>query len=79
MVEKTINDIYRDIENEIEEECFDKEDLKLKEEIVCQAPSNTMFIVDTRMFHRRTPATINMLRLSFRAILKRNNLFKENH
>jgi len=55
------------------------EDLKLKEEIVCQAPSNTMFIVDTRMFHRRTPATINMLRLSFRAILKRNNLFKENH
>ena len=32
MVEKTINDIYRDIENEIEEECFDKEDLKLKDQ-----------------------------------------------
>ncbi len=32
MVEKTLNDIYRDIENEIEEECFDKEDLKLKDQ-----------------------------------------------
>ena len=32
MVEKTLNDIYRDIENEVEEECFDKEDLKLKDQ-----------------------------------------------
>ena len=51
------------------------EDLELEEEIVCKAPNNTMFIVDTRMFHRRTPAAINMLRLSFRAILRRNDLF----
>jgi hypothetical protein len=32
MAEKTLNDIYRDIENEVEEECFDKEDLKLKDQ-----------------------------------------------
>jgi hypothetical protein len=51
------------------------EALQLKDEIICEGQSNTMFIVDTRMFHRRTPADVGKLRLSFRAILKRNNLF----
>ena len=51
-------------------------DLELGEEIRCAAPANTMFIVDTRMFHRRTPAPVGKLRLSFRAILDRNNIFK---
>ncbi len=51
------------------------ESLQLKDETVCEAQNNTMYIVDTRMFHRRTPADIGKLRLSFRAILKRNNLF----
>ena len=32
MAEKSLNDIYRDIENDIEEDCFDKEDLKLKDQ-----------------------------------------------
>lgn len=49
--------------------------LKLKDEVKCSAQSNTMFIVDTRMFHRRTPTPVGTLRLSFRAILARENLF----
>ncbi len=32
MAEKSIDDIYRDIENEVEEDCFDREDLKLKDQ-----------------------------------------------
>jgi hypothetical protein len=32
MAEKSIDDIYRDIENETEEECFDKEDIRLKDQ-----------------------------------------------
>ena len=32
MAEKSIDDIYRDIENETEEECFDREDIKLKDQ-----------------------------------------------
>ena len=32
MGRKSLEDIYRDIENEVEEDCFDKEDLKLKEQ-----------------------------------------------
>ena len=32
MAEKTWNDIYRDLENEVEQDCFDKEDLKLKDQ-----------------------------------------------
>ena len=32
MVEKSLEDIYKDIERETEEECFDKEDLKLKDQ-----------------------------------------------
>lgn len=51
--------------------------LNLKKEIRCSASANTMFIVDTRMFHRRTPAKIGKLRLSLRAILKRNNIFRK--
>ena len=31
MAEKSLNDIYRDIENETEEECFDREDIRLKD------------------------------------------------
>ena len=32
MAEKSLNDIYRDIENEVEEECFDREDIRLKDQ-----------------------------------------------
>jgi len=32
MAEKSIDDIYRDIENEVEEDCFDREDLRLKDQ-----------------------------------------------
>ena len=32
MEEKSLNDIYRDIENEVEEDCFDREDLRLKDQ-----------------------------------------------
>lgn len=32
MAEKSLNDIYRDIENETEEECFDREDIRLKDQ-----------------------------------------------
>ena len=32
MGRKSLEDIYRDIENEVEEDCFDKEDLKLKDQ-----------------------------------------------
>ncbi len=32
MVEKSIEDIYRDIENEVEEDCFDREDIRLKDQ-----------------------------------------------
>tara|TARA_B110000285_G_scaffold78303_1_gene90164 strand:- start:396 stop:650 length:255 start_codon:yes stop_codon:yes gene_type:complete len=32
MAEKSIEDIYRDIENEIEEDCFDREDIRLKDQ-----------------------------------------------
>ena len=32
MAEKTWNDIYRDLENEVEQDCFYKEDLKLKDQ-----------------------------------------------
>ena len=32
MVEKSLEDIYKDIERETEEECFDREDLKLKDQ-----------------------------------------------
>ena len=32
MVKKSIEDIYRDIENEVEEDCFDREDIKLKDQ-----------------------------------------------
>ena len=32
MAEKSLNDIYRDIENEVEEDCFDREDLRLKDQ-----------------------------------------------
>ena len=46
-----------------------------EEEIVCAAKKNTLFIVDTRMFHRRTPAALSKERICFRAILKRNNIF----
>ena len=37
-------------------------------------PCNTLVVVDTRMFHRRTPAATGKLRFAFRAILKRNNI-----
>lgn len=49
--------------------------LDLGKEVICADNENTMFVVDTRMFHRRTPTNIGSLRTSFRAILKRNNLF----
>jgi hypothetical protein len=32
MAEKSIDDIYRDIENEVEEDCFDREDIRLKDQ-----------------------------------------------
>ena len=32
MAEKSIDDIYRDIENETEEECMDREDIRLKDQ-----------------------------------------------
>lgn len=32
MVKKSIEDIYRDIENEVEEDCFDREDIRLKDQ-----------------------------------------------
>ena len=32
MAEKSIEDIYRDIENEVEEDCFDREDIRLKDQ-----------------------------------------------
>jgi len=32
MGRKSLEDIYRDIERETEEECFDREDLKLKDQ-----------------------------------------------
>ena len=32
MAEKSLNDIYRDIENEVEEDCFDREDIRLKDQ-----------------------------------------------
>ena len=32
MAEKSLNDIYRDIENEVEDECFDREDIRLKDQ-----------------------------------------------
>ena len=32
MAEKSIDDIYRDIENDVEEDCFDREDIRLKDQ-----------------------------------------------
>ena len=32
MAEKSLNDIYRDIENDVEEDCFDREDIRLKDQ-----------------------------------------------
>ena len=32
MAEKSIEDIYRDIENQVEEDCFDREDIRLKDQ-----------------------------------------------
>jgi len=49
-------------------------DVGLSSPITFAVPSNTMVIVDTRAFHRRTPAETGKLRFAFRAILKRNNI-----
>jgi hypothetical protein len=41
------------------------------EEIIFVGKPNTLFIIDTRTLHRRTPATVGTKRFSLRAILPR--------
>ena len=48
--------------------------LGLLNPVTFAVPCNTLVVVDTRMFHRRTPAATGKLRFAFRAILKRNNI-----
>tara|TARA_R110002020_G_scaffold127615_7_gene286233 strand:+ start:3959 stop:4849 length:891 start_codon:yes stop_codon:yes gene_type:complete len=45
------------------------------DEVICSAKANTFYIIDTRCFHRRTPAEAGTHRFSFRAILDRKNVF----
>ena len=49
--------------------------LGFAEHIKCIGNANTAFVVDTRMFHRRTPAKKGSLRFSLRAILPREDIF----
>ena len=49
--------------------------LGFESEVVCSAKANTLYVIDTRCLHRRTPAKIGTERFSFRAILSRENIF----